>query len=236
MSQQVQLWVGAKRTDVKGPVMFYWHGTGSQSGEAGLLGSAVQEIQSLGGIVASFTTTTGKGQNTGNNVWFTGDFEMADFILGCAIQQLNIDTHRIYTAGCSAGGLQSGAMVYSRSGYLAGAMPNSGGGFIRQLQDPTHVPALITAHGSCSDYFIIYFADTSRDLARAVATAGGTAVDCDHGGGHCNTPPAMVAAQWQFLKDHPFGFTSDPYANGLPASFPSGCVKYPPATTPPRCQ
>ena len=28
---------------------------------------------------------------------------------------------------------------------------------------------------------------------------------------------------WQFMKDHPFGVTPEPYANGLPASFPSYC-------------
>jgi hypothetical protein len=126
-------------------------------------------------------------------------------------------------------------MIYSRSGYLAASMPNSGGSFVRQLQDPTHIPAVITAHGSCADMVVIYFSNTSHDLASAVATAGGTAVDCDHGGNHCGAPAALVAAQWQFLKDHPFGFTSDPYAGGFPASFPTYCTKYPPPTPPSTC-
>jgi predicted esterase len=225
--QQVQLWVGARREDVAGAVLFYWHGTGGRSTEAvNGLGAALEEITSEGGLVASFTTTTRTGMNTGNNVWYTGDFEMADVILACAVQQLNIDTRRVYTGGCSAGGLQAGAMVYGRSSYLAGAMPNSGGVvFPGQLQDPAHVPALITTHGAMGrDVVIIDFSTTSLSQCRDVAGKGGFAVDCDHGGGHCASPAAVKAAQWEFLKAHPFGVEPQPYAGGLPASFPDYCT------------
>jgi hypothetical protein len=50
-------------------------------------------------------------------------------------------------------------------------------------------------------------------------------VDCNHGGGHCGAPANDIAAQWQFCKDHPFGVSPDPYASGLPSSFPSYCTK-----------
>lgn len=226
-TQQVQLWVGAKRTDVKGPVMFYWHGTGSQSGEAGLLGPALQEIQNMGGIVASFTTSTGSGATTGNNVWYVGDYQMADYILGCAIQQLNIDTHQIYTAGCSAGGLQAGSMVYARANYLAGAMPNSGGNFTQtQFQSATHTPSVITVHGGDNDFGGI-FGPASTNLCTAVANRGGYATDCNHGGGHCQAPADLVAAQWTYLKAHPYGVATDPYAGGLPSpTFPNYCTQF----------
>jgi poly(3-hydroxybutyrate) depolymerase len=227
LGQQVQLWVGKKQEGVKGPVLFYWHGTGSTSGEAlGGLGSGLQEIQQQGGLVASFTTTTKKAQNTGNNVWYTGDFEMADQILACAVEQLNIDTRRVYTAGCSAGGLQAGAMVYGRSSYLAAAMPNSGGTvFPSKLEDAAHVPALITTHGKMGSDVVagLEFTMSSLNQTKDIAAKGGFAVDCDHGGGHCASPPAVKAAQWQFLKDHPFGVAPEPYAAGLPASFPMYC-------------
>ncbi len=226
MGKSVQLWVGAKQDGKKGAVMFYWHGTGSQSSEASLLGPALQEITGEGGIVASFTTTTSTGTNTGNNVWYTGDFKMADIILVCATQQLNIDTHRIYTAGCSAGGLQSGAMVYGRSSYLAGAMPNSGGIVpipgLTTLEDPSHVPALATTHGGTSDMVGVSFSMTSATEDNDIAMKGGYVMDCDHGGGHCMAPAAAVAAQWTFLKAHPFGVASDPYAGGL-MGFPTYC-------------
>ena len=123
-------------------------------------------------------------------------------------------------------------MVYSRSSYLACAMPNSGGtiGNFFQFEDK-HVPSLITTHGGSSDMVVISFAMSSatEDMSVAAAAAGssppgGYVVDCNHGGGHCGAPANDIAAQWQFCKDHPFGVSSDPYASGLPSSFPSYCM------------
>jgi poly(3-hydroxybutyrate) depolymerase len=221
--QSVQLWVGP--ADKQGPIVFYWHGTGSSSAEAvSGLGPGLNEIMSQGGVAASFTTTTSAGMNTGNNVWYTGDYEMADEILACAVAQGLVNTRQIYAAGCSAGGLQSGSMLYGRSSYLAAVMPNSGGTTFRfQLEDPAHVPALITAHGGSSDMVGVSFAMTSATEDKDVAAKGGLVVNCNHGGGHCGSPADLKAAQWKFLKDHPFG-SPDPYAGTLPAGFPSYCM------------
>jgi predicted esterase len=230
MGHSVQLWVGEKQEEKKAPIMFYWHGTGSASSmAAGDLGPAVAEITADGGLVASFTDTTMEGMNTGNNVWYTGDFEMADQLVACAVKQLNIDTHRIYTGGCSAGGLQASAMVYQRSSYLAAASTNSGG-LITQypdlyvLEDPDHVPALITTHGAPGqDVVVIDFSETSAANVKDIAAKGGFAVNCNHGGGHCGSPATVKAAQWEFMKDHPFGVDPEPYASGLPSDFPAFC-------------
>jgi hypothetical protein len=226
MGHTVQIWAGTKG-EQKAPIFFYWHGTGSSSLEAaGGLGSGMSEIMSQGGVVASFSDTTMEGMNTGNNVWYTGDFAMADQILACASEQLNIDPNRVYTGGCSAGGLQSGAMLYGRSSYIAASMPNSGGTvFAFPMDEPMHVPALITAHGAMGQDMVgIEFTTTSLSETKDVAKKGGFAVDCDHGGGHCASPASVKDAQWQFLKDHPFGVTPEPYAAGLPASFPKFCT------------
>jgi hypothetical protein len=221
----VTLWVGTKG-EKPGPIVFYWHGTGSSASEAtGGLGNGNSEVMAMGGVIASFSDSTAEGQTTGNNVWYVGDFKLADDILACAIAQQNVDPKRVYTAGCSAGGLQSGAMVYARSSYLAASMPNSGGITFRfPLDEPGHIPALITAHGAMgSDVVVVDFSETSAAITQDVAAKGGFAVDCDHGGGHCLSPASIKNAQWQFLKDHPFGITPEPYANGLPSGFPSQC-------------
>ncbi len=206
-------------------MVFYWHGTGSMASEAQLgLGAALGEIQASGGVVASFSTTTAKGTTTGNKVWYTGDFEMADILLACSVQQGLVDARRVFTAGCSAGGLQAGAMVYGRSSYLAAAMPNSGGIVGKPaLQDAAHVPALITTHGGPDDFVVISFGESSAKLDADVRAKGGFVVNCNHGAGHCESPPEVIAAQWQFLKAHPFGVAPEPYAGGLPAGFPSVC-------------
>jgi len=230
MGHAVQLWVGEKQEEKKAPILFYWHGTGSASSMADRdLGPAVAEITAEGGMVASFTDTTSQGMNTGNNVWYTGDFEMADQLVACAVKQLNIDTRRIYTGGCSAGGLQASAMLYQRSSYLAAASTNSGG-LIAQfanlyvLEDPDHVPALITTHGAPGqDVVVIDFSETSAANVKDIAAKGGFAVNCNHGGGHCGSPETVKAAQWKFMKDHPFGVDPEPYSAGLPSDFPAFC-------------
>jgi hypothetical protein len=224
--QRVQLWVGAKKPGKQGPILFYWHGTGSTPTEATrFLGEGFKEIQEEGGVIASFTTSTGKGQNTGNNVWYTGDFEMTDALLACAIEQQDVDPYRVYTAGCSAGGLHASAMVYSRSSYLAAAMPNSGGNVVRvAAEDASHVPPVMATHGAPGrDVVVVDFSETTARQAKDLTSKEGFMVVCNHGGGHCGAPVEVQNAQWKFLKAHPFGVDPLPYAGGLPADFPSSC-------------
>jgi poly(3-hydroxybutyrate) depolymerase len=224
--KDVSVWVGAKQTDKKGPVFFYFHGTGGHESEAkASLGDIIKEITDQGGIVASFEKSTDGGETVDWGVWYDNDYKMTDDILACAVQQLNVDTHRIYAGGASAGGLAAATMVFTRSSYLAGAMPNSGGVIHRyKFQDPRHMGALMTAHGSFANDFVkIHFSVASMDADLDLVNQGGFAVDCDHGGGHVQIPAEVVAAQWTFLKAHPFGVSPEPYAAGLPANFPSIC-------------
>jgi poly(3-hydroxybutyrate) depolymerase len=191
------------------------------------MAAQIQEITGEGGVFACFEGTTKMGTDTGDAVYFTGDFALADQVLACSVQQgLSVDTKRIYTGGCSAGGLQAGWMLYGRSSYLAAVMPNSGGVvYPPQIEDPSHVPALITTHGKMgTDVVVIDFSTTSATEDKDVVSKKGFAVDCNHGGGHCGAPAADIAAQWQFCKDHPFGVSPEPYANGLPSSFPTYCT------------
>lgn len=223
LGQQVKIWTGP--AGKKGPMVFYWHGTGGMPDEALLgLSAGLPEVRMNGGVVASFSTTTGSGENTGNGVWHVGDFEMADIIFACAVEQGLVDAARVYTAGCSAGGLQASVMLYARSSYLAAAMPNSGGSLREwELEDPAHVPALITTHGGPQDFVIISFPQATERLDRDVTAKGGFVVNCDHGGDHCASPDSVVRAQWQFLLAHPFGVEPEPYADALPDSFPDEC-------------
>jgi poly(3-hydroxybutyrate) depolymerase len=223
--QQVQIWAGT-RSSKPAPILFYWHGDGDNSNEAEtLMSSQISEITAEGGVVASFTTSTGMGTSTGGGIWYTGDFAMADQILACAMAQLNIEARQIYTAGCSAGAFEAATMVFSRSSYLAAAMTNAAGTFSNfyMFQD-RHAPSLITTHGDDSGGGVISFSGTCAMTDMVVTAAGGYAVDCNRGGlNNCAAPASDIAAQWQFCKDHPFGVAPDPYAGGLPPSFPSYC-------------
>jgi poly(3-hydroxybutyrate) depolymerase len=152
---------------------------------------------------------------------------MADHIAACAVRDHGIDPRRIYTTGCSAGGLQAGCMAMLRSSYIAASVPNSGGEVSRQpIQDSSHVPAVMTMHGGSSDRVVVSFATTSATFDAHVEDVGGFAVNCNHGGGHCAAPAALYSAAWTFMQEHPFGATPEPYESGLPTAFPSYCALY----------
>ncbi|HET6339213.1 MAG TPA: hypothetical protein VFG30_38615 [Polyangiales bacterium] len=224
-----QIWVGNKSESQKGPIMLYWHGTGGTAitATAELDPTLVQEIMGMGGVIGSIEGGL-KGDTLDWGVFTTGDYQSADQIVACAVQQLNIDTKRIYASGASAGGLAAGEIAYGRSSYVAATLPNSGGqgGYPMNmiLQDPTHVPAAMTMHGARGrDVVVIDFGDSSLREDIDIAKKGGFAVDCDHGGSHVAAPPSLKAVGWDFLKKHPFGFGTSPYAGGLPSTYPSYC-------------
>jgi predicted esterase len=225
LGHQVQLWAGTKQAGQKGSVLFYWHRAGGDSTEAmSEMSAQISEIVAGGGLVASFTDSTKQG-DLNDDIWYTGDFAMSDAILACAVQQLGVDPKRVYTAGCSAGGLMAGTMAYLRSSYIAAAMPNSGGILHPLTLENTHVPAVITAHGSVTqDIDVVYYEATSTDEDLDLASQGGFEVDCPHAFGHCGAPSDLIAAQWTFCKAHPFGVSPEPYASGLPSTLPSYCT------------
>lgn len=223
----IALVVGSKASGPTAPLVFYWHGTGSSSGEYTSRASALASgVTSEGGILVSFQGSTGTGGDCSGTATFSmDDFKIADQIVACAVRDHNIDPHRIFVTGCSAGGLQSGCMATKRSGYIAAAAPNSGGIVVKQtLSDPSHVPALMTMHGGTKDQVIVSFATTSKTLDTQFKSAGGFVVNCDHGGSHCAAPAALYKSAWEFFKAHPYGVTPEPYASGIPSSYPSYCT------------
>jgi predicted esterase len=221
----VRLWLGEQHKP-GGPLVIYWYGTGSSPAEVtSEVGPKLEALLSQGAVVATLVATTGNGTDTGTGTWYTGDLKVVDQLVACAVEQLGIDARRIYTTGCSYGAVQAGVLAYLRSSYVAAAALNSGGSVKEfELQDAAHVPAVITAHGpQGQDLIIVDFHDASLALDRDVAARGGFAVDCAHELNHCGAPPELKDAQWQFLQDHPFGVSPEPYANGLPDGFPEAC-------------
>jgi poly(3-hydroxybutyrate) depolymerase len=226
--QTWQLWAGTPTADQHGPLLLYWHGTGSVSSEpVRTIGQAqIDAITGAGGLVASPEATTGQGTTTNNKVWYTGDFEPADQVVACAIEQLHVSTRQIYVSGASAGGLQAVYMAYARSGYIAAAAPLSGGYLFSVMQqDPSNMPAAMATHGAQgTDVVIIDFAQASAKWEADVKAKGGFAIDCNTGGGHVSGPPQIGPAIWQFLKDHPFKVSPEPYHGALSSVFPSYCA------------
>lgn len=220
----------------KGPLLFYWHGTAGRGSMAewDLPRQVRDEILAEGGMIVA-PTDAGANREGADvtfllGVWFTpGDLILADQVVACAVRDHNIDPRRIYTTGASAGGLMSGVMALNRSSYVAASVPNSGGIAVplpplNTIEDRSHIPPVMSLHGDPQrDTVIISFADSSRTLNQIVTRAGGFAINCQHGGGHAFPPTDLKLASWQFMKDHPFGVDPEPYARGLPASFPDYC-------------
>ncbi len=209
-----------------GPLVFYWHGTGSTASE-GRRFPGTDEIVSKGGVFVAFSRSTGSGGDcSGTGTFSHDDFKIADQIVACAVRDHNIDPRQIYATGCSAGGLFSGCMAIERSSYLAATVPNSGGITIGYgaIQDPTRVPAVMTMHGGGSDVVIVRFEETSKAYDSHMLKLGSPMViNCDHGGGHCAAPGTLYDSGWEFMKAHPFGTLPSPYEGGLPADFHSSC-------------
>jgi poly(3-hydroxybutyrate) depolymerase len=222
------LYVGSKAASPTGPIIIYWHGTGTTGSSDvgwGIGQAAISDVQAKGGIVAAAESTSSTGTNTGDNVWYTGDVDWADFIIACAIQQLNIDTRHIHAAGYSAGALQTGYMYYARSGYLASEVVYSGGAGVGAgtLQDPSNVAPIIGAHGSTSGDFLA--GSTTMWEAQVKAAGASIVIDCDDGGSHTDITrlTRLAPSTYQFFKDHPFKQGKpDPYTS-LPSTFPTYC-------------
>jgi poly(3-hydroxybutyrate) depolymerase len=225
--------VAGEPVATKGPLLFTWHGTGGSGRQALLqLPQSVQrDITARGGIVIAPSdngqTRAGQDVTFVLGVWYDGaDLAFADQIVACAVQNHNVDPRQIYVTGCSAGGLMAGVMSLERSSYVAAAAPNSGGitAPTFRIEDPAHVPAVMTMHGGSTDNVIVNFGDTSRQLISTLSPLGAFLVDCNHESGHCGAPASLHEKAWEFMKAHPFGTRPSPYEGGLPADFPDFCA------------
>ena len=83
-SKGVVLRVGEKQADKKGPVLFYFHGTGSFAAEMSPSGRrrkirfSTRSRQKAASRCPSTTVGSDPSNNTGNDVWYTDDYAVAD--------------------------------------------------------------------------------------------------------------------------------------------------------------
>lgn len=230
-SIQAQIWMGSSSMQ-GGPLILYWHGTGSSPSAEVPIAFDTTALANAGGMIAGFVSSSRTGTTTGNTgdaVWYESDAAFADQVVACAIQQLNISPRRIHTAGYSAGGLQTVYMWYGRSGYIASVISYSGGDATinkAPSQDPTNVPAAIAAHGAMgSDDLILDFASASATWESEIKADNGFSIDCNDGGNHLaffsTRAPGLKPVALQFFLDHPFK-APNTYTT-LPSGFPSYC-------------
>lgn len=214
----------------KGPLLLYWHATGSSPAEAAYsLGASEAAFTGGGGVVAAPYSDPAAGQFE----WFLvnqstkqDDFLVADEIVACLAEAGRIDPNRVHAAGMSAGGLQTTALGYYRSAYVASVATFSGGlptGFDPPPQAAGNKVSALVFHGGTSDsVYGVDFTAASVRYAAAVRALGNFSAICDHGKGH-SIPRDAAPSLLTFFAAHPFGTSPSPYAGGLPASFPAYC-------------
>ncbi len=214
-----------------GELILYWHATGSSPLEAAYsLGSTLSAITGAGGIVAApYPDPT-----AGEFEWFIvnmspklDDFLVADEVVGCLAQAGLIDPAHVHSMGMSAGALQTTAFSFMRSAYVASVATYSGGvppGFTPMIENSANkFAALIFDGGTTDDVFGVNFMAASQAYDTMLTSAGHFAAICDHGMGHAiplDAAPSVAA----FFTANGWGAWPSPYANGLPASFPSYCT------------
>ncbi len=220
----IRIVAGAKPPDATAPMLFYWHGTGGVSSEFERMAVAVAEgIKAQNGVLVSFQNTTAGDLYSGTLIFGESDLKIVDQLVACAVRDANVDPRRIYTTGCSAGGLFATAMAALRSNYVAAAAPNSGGYVIKPPFQNDHTPPLMTIHGAPgADVVIVDFSQTSASADQYFKSRGGFVINCNTGGGHCGGGP-LASDIWAFFQAHPFGVSPEPWSSGLPAGFPDHC-------------
>jgi predicted esterase len=230
--RMVQLTLDAAAT-AKGPLLLYWHATGSSPAEAQFsIGNGLGAFTAAGGVVAApFSDPT-----AGMFEWFIvnqrteqDDFLLADEILACLAAAGKIDTDRVHSWGMSAGALQTTAMSFLRSSYIASVATYSGGVpsiFQPPPLDPGNPFSAMIFHGGPTDsVFNIDFEDASERYRTLLDDAGHFTAMCNHGDGHTIPRPAG-ASVLQFFADNAYGRWPSPYeAAGLPGGFPAYCVR-----------
>jgi predicted esterase len=215
----VQLFLNPATLAKHGPLVLYWYATyGSPAQATQALGTAMQTIQSLGGIVAAPADN-----GTGQFPWIdnvAAHMLLADEIVGCAAAA-GIDTLRVHALGFSAGALMTTQLAFGRSGWLASVATYSGGlvdATVPAYQNASNeFAALILTGGVSDNVFNTDFHQASLTFQAQLKKDGHSALYCDHGGGH-TIPTAYTAAVGQFFLDHPFGTNPSPYVGALPAA------------------
>ncbi|MBK8256089.1 MAG: hypothetical protein IPK82_25900 [Polyangiaceae bacterium] len=227
-ARDVNVWVGDATKDLDGPIVFFWHGVGGKPTDAlYALGSAViDDVKAMGGMVVAPV----HDPNAGQFPWYLtiggtdeSDLRVMDEVLACAIDSIGVDLRHIHSVGFSAGAMNTTQVGWRRSGYIASVVTFSGAQIGSPPdQDPTNLFPAMVVHGGPEDVVIIKFQDQSLAYAQGLKDAGHFAFVCNHNKKH-TVPSDIRMPAWQFLKDHPFGQTPEPYETALPESFPDYC-------------
>jgi predicted esterase len=206
------------------PLWFNWHWLGGNASQA-IQYQQLSEISDLGYIVVVPEARAGEDYEW---AFYKGaddsyDLTFFDDVLGCMIEQHNIDRKRVYSTGMSAGGLWTTNLAMNRSEYLAAAAPLSGGTEPFQAYDVPErdIPMMLTWGGEGDTYGGISFETATLSLRESLEADGHFVLLCEHDKGH-DLPPVGLEHVIDFFAAHEYG-DALPWQDELPSSLWSGC-------------
>ncbi|MSP24908.1 MAG: hypothetical protein EXR75_07015 [Myxococcales bacterium] len=243
--REVLIRVSRKAATLDGPfVVVYRSGeqTPDDAIKAQLGTDGLDAILDLGGVVVAPDSDPIAG--AGVFPWFTylgafeadgqpitpDDFRIVDQLLACAIEAVGVDTSRIHAVGYHEGSVMALHTAILRSGFVASVVAHSTAvtGAPAE-QDATNVyPAMLLFGGSTDNESLIDYGKETPEASVMLSapefpySAKHFTILCEHGGGTMianDAVPSTVA----FLLAHPYRIAEEPYAAGLPKSFPSYC-------------
>ena len=229
------------------PVVFAWHWLNASSNSfvrEAEFESAIEQLDLL-------VVLPDRLENDGNKA-FTFDWPFAedwgkeaellflDDLMACVQEQFNVDRHRIYGIGVSAGGLwvthvstTPQAEYFAAFESLSGGLGELLGVWEMQWAPQPHKFPAIVLWGGDGDWLGLSFKDASLRYRDALRDDGHFVVQCVHTAGHAVPPieapgemETRFRALWTFMLDHPYGTPAgwSPYLDaGLPEFFPQWC-------------
>lgn len=235
------------------PVVFNWHGLGDTAANMNQLLSGSVNMAGFHFILVTPEDSSFSlyGQSVDWEVFVVNadtnrEVRLFDEVLTCLRSKYAVDDDRIHSVGFSLGSIVTDMLGTVRGDQLASLVTYSGAYFSNpdnvatlgmlsgsvSWPAPTHSNgyAQLFLHGGVNDTYslqvvVIHFDVFAANDAQYLNGLGHDVVICDHGQGHTAPVPGMTAVQaLEFLKDHPRGVVSSPYATGgLPTDFASYC-------------
>ena len=209
---------------VGAPLWFNWHWLGGSASES-IRSQDLSDIADLGYIVV---VPEARVEENYEWAFYKGgddslDLTFFDDVLGCMIEQYDIDRKRVYSSGMSAGALWTTNLAMNRSEYLAAAAPLSGGTEPFQSYDvPVRdIPMMLTWGGPDDLFSGISFQDATFALQESLEADGHWVLMCEHPYGHV-LPPVGLEHVVDFFGAHEYG-DELPWKDELPSDLWSGC-------------
>lgn len=170
------------------------------------------------------------------------DIRLFEEVSACLDGRFGVDPDHVHSLGFSAGAIMTDLIARTRGDRIASTLTWSGA----YLDDPANAvenfEVIWPDPGPSSGWTQVVFRGGATDvweipgMVRATFDTwtssdipwlnglGHDVIECPHNQGHTPPMPYNPSYVLEFFRDHPRGVTASPYAAGLPASFPAGCV------------